>query len=190
MHEYDHWVNRRQYILFYGVCAALVSAVALSFFVDIDLGFVETVKQHVTSTIRSSSLLGLLYLSGIGGLFVFTFPMEALFVQSLASNGGGAALGVMLLGVTVSYAANYGIGWYLGGVIRPLIGTKSFFKWKARLNQYGSWIVVVVNIIPMVSQSFTAVLGVFHYDRRRMALYTFIGQFIKFGGIVLVTKLI
>ena len=190
IYEYDHWTNRRQRILFYGIAAVILGALAVYMLTDIDLGFLGYAASHVSATVSSASLLGIFYLSSIGGLFVFTFPMEAVFFQGLAVNNSLVVLAVMLVGVAVSYAVNYFVGWYLGSVIRPLIGTKSFFSWKARLNQYGSWIVIVVNIIPMISQSFTAILGVFHYDVKRTALYTAIGQVIKFGGIVVVAELI
>lgn len=190
MREYDAGRNRRQYYVFYGVAVVLAVLVGGTWLFDVDLGVVSSAASHVSTTVQSASLLGVFYLTAIGGFFVFTFPLEALYISGLTKNDPLAVFVVALLGVALSYTVNYYTGRYLSTVVRPVIGTKSFYAWKSRLGRYGSWIIVVVNVLPMVSQAFTAVLGVFRYDARRTALYTMTGQVLKFGGLAVITQVI
>jgi membrane protein YqaA with SNARE-associated domain len=186
--QYDRSFNERLYYSFYFIAACTVLLVVLVSVVDVDFGVFSDFAGHVSSQVSEGSALGLFYLGGIGGYFIFTFPLEAGFIRGAVSLPSWLALGIMLAGVGVSYTLNYVTGRYLGHFIRPILGTKSYYKWKSRLGKWGAYVIVVANLIPMISQSFTAVLGVFKYDSRRTALYTGIGQVVKFGVLVVIAQ--
>jgi membrane protein DedA with SNARE-associated domain len=186
--QYDRSFNERLYYSFYAIATIGVSLIVLVSFVDVDFGVFSDFAGHVSSQVSSGSALGLFYLGGIGGYFIFTFPLEAGFIRGALSLPSWLAMAIMLAGIGVSYTLNYLTGRYLGHFIRPILGTKSYYKWKSRLGKWGAYVIIVTNLIPMISQSFTAVLGVFKYDWRRTALYTGIGQVVKFGVLLIIAQ--
>lgn len=188
MFEYDRHFNKRLYYSFYAIAVTVAVLVGATTTFDVDFGVLSDVGVHVSSEVGSSSPLGLFYLSAIGGYFVFTFPLEAGFVAGVLKMPGWMAFLIMLSGIGVSYTLNYYSGRYLGHFIRPVLGKKSFYRWKSRLGRWGQYIIVIVNLIPVVSQAFTAVLGVFRYDWRRTLVYTSIGQVAKFGVLVWIAQ--
>jgi membrane protein YqaA with SNARE-associated domain len=145
--------------------------------------------EHVMTEMYTASLLGTLYLGAIAGLFIFTVPLEALFIQGVLNNGYPAYIAI-LIGVGVSYTINYFAGRYLSNLVQPVIGPKKFYRVKARLNSFGPWFIFIMNLVPMISQSFTAVLGVLKYNPARLAVYTALGQVVKYAVVLVIAQTI
>lgn len=139
----------------------------------------QNAVSYVSYHIDNKTSYAAFYTGLIGGLFFLTVPLEAIFVGLVGESVVGSVLGI-ILGITISYAFNYGIGYSLSKLTRRLVGPQKFFWLKTLLNKYGAPLILVLNLIPMVGQSFTALLGVIKYNKTRLALYTLVAQFIKY----------
>lgn len=182
--EYNYFRDRNLYRI--AVLTSLVVSAIIFFLI---------LTPYGTSLYESSGLSGLVsyflyhienqtmyaafYTGLIGGLFFLTVPLEAIFLGLVGESVIGSILGI-ILGITLSYIVNYSVGFSLSGVTRRLVGPQKFFSLKAALNKYGAILILLFNLIPMVGQSFTALLGVIKYNKTRLALYTLTAQFIKY----------
>lgn len=181
--------NRRMKIAF-GVAvifsAILIASSILSYFLvlnKIDSRAVEifqSVTGHVMSHISSSTILGIIYISLIGGLFFIFMPMEVFIARFItAGNPFFVVLLLYLGGVFISYNVNYFIGLKLSRLSKKLISPRKFYSIKGKLNRYGSWAIFVFNVPPLPSQILAAVLGVFRYNKTKFYVFFMAGQLVK-----------
>ncbi|MBW2996551.1 VTT domain-containing protein [Candidatus Woesearchaeota archaeon] len=142
---------------------------------------------HFTKHIAGASLLGALYTTMIGGLFFLSVPIELLFIKFF--NSGKPVMIILLfyfIGLFISYSINYFIGLKLSGVSKKLISPKKFYKLKGILNKYGALAVFVFNAVPLPSQIFAAILGVFRYNKTRFYVFFLLGQLTKYIGMIII----
>ncbi|MEE9525869.1 MAG: VTT domain-containing protein [Candidatus Woesearchaeota archaeon] len=143
--------------------------------------------SHFTKHISGASLLGALYSTMIGGLFFLSIPLELLFIKFF--NSGRPIMIILLfyfIGLFISYSINYFIGLKLSGVSKKLISPKKFYKLKGILNRHGAWAIFVFNAIPLPSQLFAAILGVFRYNKTRFYVFFLLGQLTKYVGLIII----
>ena len=146
---------------------------------------IDSIVSHFTTNIQQKTALASFYTGLIGGLFFLTIPLEGIFLGLVGESIIQPIVGI-IAGISISYTINYIIGFNVGALTKRLVGPQKFYWLKANLNTYGSGLIIVCNIIPMVGQSFTALLGVVKYNKTRLALYTLIAQVVKYGGLVLI----
>lgn len=147
----------------------------LAFFV-----YFNRITSHVISNISSSTYLGMLYTSFVGGLFFIFMPLEILFLNSLrAGNPFFTILILYLLGITTAYSINYLIGSKLSELSRKIISPKKFYSMKGKLNKYGAWAIFMFNVLPLPSQPLAVILGVFRYNLTRFYVFFLAGQIVK-----------
>jgi len=146
--------------------------------------FLREVVGHITSHIAGGSLLGVLYSSMIGGLFFIFFTFEVLFARFASLDQPFLlVMGIYLLGLAISFTANYYIGMKLSTVSKKIITPKKFYKLKGLLNKYGGITIFVFNATPLPSQILATLLGVFKYNKIRFYVYFLIGQTVKCSAI-------
>lgn len=145
--------------------------------------FVHTEMSLFSPT--SISLIGLFFVMFFGGLFFLMIPVEISFFGALTNFSPVTVLIVTALGAGLSYTLDYFIGRRFSGISRKVISLKKFYKTKSVVNRYGGWAVLFFNIIGIGSQQTTFILGVFRYNRVRLAFLTATGQLIKYSVIIL-----
>lgn len=147
---------------------------------------VNNVVGHITAHISSSSILGILYTSLIGGLFFIFLPMEVLFAKFMGSGYPMITIFVVYLGgLTVSYTLNYFIGSNLANLSKKIITPRKFYAVKGKINQYGGATIFIFNALPFPSQILAVILGVFKYNKTRFYVYFLLGQIVKCSAIAL-----
>ncbi len=156
------------------------------FFKDMALfNFFEGIISSIYNEITSSSLLGVVYASFVGGLFFVFLPLEVLFGVFIRNNNPWAVFFIFLFGLCVSYGADYFIGLKFGKFVKHLIGAEKFYETKGILNKYGKFAIFFFNVLPLPSQQLAAILGVFKYNKARFYTFFLIGQVTKLLVIML-----
>ena len=189
--EYDVFKDKKMYTLCVSI-SVLLSAL-IFFLIFTEYGSIlynesglSTLVSYFMYHIENKTIYASFYLGLIGGLFFLTFPLEAVFIGLVGESIIGSITGI-ILGIAVSYTINYAIGYSLSSITRRLVGPQKFFKLKTSLNKYGAVLILILNIIPMVGQSLTALLGVIRYNKTRLITYTLIAQLIKYPLLTLFT---
>jgi len=156
----------------------------LAFFQDT---FVSHLVGFVKDHIAQFDIMGAFFIALFGGLFFIFLPMELYFINSLNHNSGWTLLLVYVIGMLVSYSADYLIGKNLSNLSRKLISPKKFYRIKSYLNRYGKIAIFGASAIPMLpSQQITFILGVFRYNKTRLLALTVAGQLVKYVVLILI----
>ena len=166
--------------------ALVIASFILSYFLVLNkidsraVQIFQSVTGHVMSHISSSTTLGIIYISLIGGLFFIFMPMEVFIARFItAGNPFIVVLVLYLGGVFVSYSIDYFIGLKLSRLSKKLISPRKFYSIKGKLNRYGSWAIFVFNVLPLPSQILSAILGVFRYNKTKFYVFFMSGQLVK-----------
>jgi len=171
------------------VIGVLFSAYYFFFLKTSDILFVRILNSifgHVSSNIKSFTLLGGFYSTLFGGLFFIPVPIEAIYVGFLKAGQNVFFITLMFLtGLVIAYWVNYHIGFWLSGMSKKLIGVKTFYKTKIVFNKYGPFGIFVFNALPLPSQPLCAILGVFNYNRKKFWFYTMLGQVMKYLAMIM-----
>lgn len=146
--------------------------------------WIPILLHHIKTQVFSYSALGLFYVCLFGGLFFLFIPVEAFYIAALKT-GKLSPLHIilMIIGILASYSLNYIIGLRFSGISKKFVSPKKFYKTKIIVNKFGKFAILFLNIIALGSQQLTFVLGVFHYNKTRILVFTVIGQLIKFAFI-------
>lgn len=127
--------------------------------------------------IKNHSSLGLFITSFFGGLFFFVFPLEIYFYSILKINSNFITSVIpYFLGLLLAQMLNYWIGLRMSNVTKIFIPPKKFYKLKGYLNRWGIWMIIIVNLVPLPSPVFSAVLGSFRYNFKRFILFMALGS--------------
>jgi len=148
--------------------------------------FIASFLSHAGSNIASFNLLGAFYIALFGGLFFIFVPMEAYFINALRYNNPFLLFLVFIFGILVSYSADYLIGINISKFAKKTVSPKKFYRIKSLLNRFGRIGIFAASAIPLLpSQQVSFILGVFRYNRTRFFVLTFLGQIVKYLGIIL-----
>ncbi len=141
---------------------------------------------HIKFHLFHKTLLGVFYASVFGGLFFLPTPLEIIFLGFLKSGiSPGLLIFIYLIGLLISYTANYFIGRAFTETSKKLISYRRFYKIKGFINKFGALGIFIFNVLPLPSQPLAAILGVFKYNKTRFYVYTILGQSIKYFAIIL-----
>ena len=105
---------------------------------------------------------------------------ELFFYQGLESNPLALVLIIFMAGIWISYSINYFIGSRLTELAKKVIKLKRFYKIKAFVNRHGVVAVYILNVLPVVSQPTSMLLGVFKYNKLRFYIFMSLGQMTKY----------
>lgn len=121
-----------------------------------------------------------------GYLFFLLMPVEALVPVYQADGHAGAML--ILVAVSTALAAqaiDYSIGRAVRDpVIYDLIGEKRYERFKATIEKWGGWAILLCNLLPLSSPNMLLVAGMTRYSARRAFLYSTVGLTVKYFAVV------
>lgn len=148
------------------------------------LDFFTNIISNIYTEIKAGTMLGAIYTTLFGGLFIVFLPLEVLFITFLNKNNPYTLVLVFMIFLSISYMTNYFVGLNFAKVVKSLIGAKQFYKTKGIINRYGKVAIFLINLTPqMPSQQLSAVLGVFKYNKARFYALFFLANLIKFSVI-------
>lgn len=172
--------------LILGATAAAVLVIYLYLNKEIlAFGVLRDITAHVLFHVQNSTVLGVLYSTSIGGLFFLSIPLELLFIRFLGSYTPLAVILLYMIGLAISFTANYIIGARFSNLSKRLITPKRFYKTKGLINRHGALAVYILNVLPFTSQPLSALLGVFRYNQTRFYVFFTLGQLTKYTLIAL-----
>ena len=143
--------------------------------------------KYFSSHIMGATLLGAFYTTAIGGFFLFTIPLEVLFVKFLRA--GRPVLFIFILyflGLIISFTLNYLVGLKLASLSKKLVSPKKFYKIKGALNRWGALTIFLFNAAPLPAQPLAVILGVFRYNKTRFYVFFLLGQLVKYTVISII----
>lgn len=143
-------------------------------------------QEAIKSEINNLSPAGLFYSGFFGGLFFLPIPQEAFFYYGL-SQGSPPVTSALLVnaGFLLAQIINYFIGLKLGSLLLQFISKRKVYKYRRKLNKYGSATILVFNIFPLPASPLTFALGLSKYNIYRLFFYIIIGTAIKYSLMIL-----
>lgn len=142
--------------------------------------WIYSIISHVQLNITQMTALGSLYTAFFGGLFFVFLPLEVIFVSFLSKMNPVLLVIIFVGSLMTAFYINYLVGSHFGEIAKKVITPKKFYALKGRLNRHGVLAIFLFNVLPLPSPPFMAILGVFRYNLKKMYLYAFLGQTIKF----------
>ena len=135
---------------------------------------------------RSPGITSFALIHFAGYLFFLLMPVEALLPIYQADGHAGAML--ILIAVSTALAAqaiDYGVGRAVSDpVIHDLIGEKRYERFKATIEKWGGWAILLFNLMPLSSPNMLLVAGMTRYSARRAFLYSAVGLTAKYAVVV------
>ena len=127
----------------------------------------------------------LFYIGLFGGLFFIPGPLEVAFYVGLTQ---GNSMLFSFLTIIFSYylsqIVNYFIGFRLSNIVLNLISKKRVYQARRYVNEYGSYAIFFLNIIPGPAQLLTFALGITKYNFTRLSILTILGNLIRYAVII------
>ncbi len=155
--------------------AALIGAVVTIVLISTTLG------REVYAG-RTPGIMSFVTIHFAGYLFFIIMPVEALIPIYQAEGHAGSIL--VLLAVATALAAqfiDYGIGRLLSeSVIDTVIGEARYQRFRGRIERWGGWAILLVNLLPLSSPNMLLVAGMVRYSPRRALLISFVGLTAKY----------
>ena len=137
---------------------------------------------------RSPGLTSFALVHFAGYLFFLLMPVEALIPIYQAEGHPGTTLILMAVATALTaQAIDYAIGRSVSDpVIHNLIGEKRYARFKAKIEKWGGWAILLFNLFPLSSPNMLLVAGVMRYSARRAFLNSLVGLTVKYALIVYV----
>jgi membrane protein YqaA with SNARE-associated domain len=162
------------------VIGVLLTAVIAIFLVSATLG--RAIYEGQSPSLTSFALIHF-----AGYLFFLLMPVEALV--PIYQGEGHAGMTLVFLAVTTAIAAqviDYSIGRSIKeSSIHEVIGEKRYMRFKATIEKWGGWAILLFNLMPLSSPNMLLVAGITRYSARRAFLYSVIGLTGKYMAIAL-----
>lgn len=137
---------------------------------------------------RSPGLTSFGVIHFAGYLFFLLMPVEALVPFYQAEGHAGTTL--ILIAVSTALAAqaiDYGIGRALSDrVTEDLIGEERATRFRALIDKWGGWAILLFNLMPLSSPNMLLVAGISQYSARKAFLFSALGLTGKYVAIVYV----
>lgn len=187
-------INKKRKFMFYTILFSILIIIGIIYYIlylrNSNFFLVRWINffvLHIAQQMKDLTVLGSFYTTLFGGLFFVPTPIEVLYIAFLTKGGINPVvlISLFITGMIISFSINYLIGMKLSNLSKKIIGAKKFYKIKVTLNKHGMWAVFGFNVLPLPSQPFAALLGVFRYNRTKFYLMFISGQLIKFIAIAL-----
>ncbi len=167
------------------ILSTIIFGLSYYFFIrNIDFFLINTINfliDGVIFEIKDLSYLGIFYLVLFGGFFLVFMPLEVIFISLISSDKNPFfILFLYLVGLFISYNINYLVGYKLGNFSKKMITYKKFYSIKKMLNKHGALAIFFFNFLPLPSQPFSTILGVFKYNLIKFYGAFLGGQFLKY----------
>jgi membrane protein DedA with SNARE-associated domain len=161
------------------VIGILLTAVIAIFLVSVTLG--RAIYDGQSPTITSFALIHF-----AGYLFFLLMPVEALVpIYQNEGHAGSTLIVVAVVTAILAQTIDYGIGRSVSeGSIRDVLGPQRHARFKATIERWGGWAIVLFNLMPLSSPNMLLVAGMTRYSARRAFMYSALGLTGKYLAIV------
>jgi membrane protein YqaA with SNARE-associated domain len=161
------------------VIAVLLTAV-------VTIGLVSTTLGRAIYAGHTPGLGSFAAIHFAGYLFFLLMPVEALVPIYQAEGHPGATL--IMIALATAFAAqviDYSIGRAVSDrVIDDLIGEKRYERFKAKIEKWGGWAILLFNLLPLSSPNMLLVSGMIRYSPRKAFAFSLLGLTGKYLAIV------
>lgn len=144
-------------------------------------------SRYVPDLIHNITPLKLFIFCMLSTMIFFQIPAELAFYFGV--NEGNSMvffIFVAVAGSMVGHIISYLVGLKLSNQIRYLLSAKTFFSVRRKVNRWGGYAVLLLNVLPATpSDVLTVGLGTVRYDKKRLFSLIAIGNIIKFTVIAL-----
>ena len=158
------------------------------FMAVIAIGLISSTLGREIYAGRSPGLPSFGVIHFAGYLFFLLMPVEALVPFYQAEGHAGSTL--ILIAVSTALAAqaiDYGIGRALSDhVTEELIGEERSARFKALIDRWGGWAILLFNLMPLSSPNMLLVAGISEYSARKAFVLSTLGLTGKYVAIVYV----
>jgi membrane protein DedA with SNARE-associated domain len=154
--------------------------------VGVAIALVSTTLGREIYAGRTPGLVSFGLIHFAGYLFFLLMPVEALVPIYQAEGHVDAVLVTIAVSTAiVAQAIDYGIGRaFSDRVIDEVIGVDRFERFRARIERWGGWAILVFNLFPLSSPNMLLVAGIVRYSARKAFLFSLVGLTAKYVGIV------
>ena len=121
-------------------------------------------------------------ISTLSGMIIFPIPNEVVFYVGLRQ-GNPPLLSVLATvgGFVLGNIMTYLLGMKLSKQLVYLLSTRKIYELRRKVNTYGVYAVIVINLLPLPSDILTFGLGTIRYNFKRLFLFLTLANFVKFG---------
>ncbi|HLC61498.1 MAG TPA: VTT domain-containing protein [Candidatus Nanoarchaeia archaeon] len=144
-------------------------------------------SRYVPDLVHDITPLKLFIFCVLSTMIFFQIPAELAFYFGI--NEGNPMvffIFVAVAGSMVGHAISYLVGLKLSNQIRYLLSAKTFFSMRRKVNRWGAYAVLLLNVLPATpSDVLTVGLGTVRYDKKRLFSFIAIGNITKFTVIAL-----
>ncbi len=107
-------------------------------------------------------------------------PVELTFYVGLKQgNPVLLSMGAALLGFVIGSAITYIIGWKLSKQVAYLVSTKKIYEVRRKVNKYGVYAIILLNIVPAPSDILSFSLGITRYNVKRLFFFLILSVVVK-----------
>ncbi len=123
-----------------------------------------------------------------GYLFFLLMPVEALIpVYQAEGHAGWLLVGLAVGTALLAQAIDYGVGRVFSDrVIDGVIGEKRYESFRARIERWGGWAILLFNLFPLSSPNMLLVAGIVQYSARKAFAFSLLGLLGKYVAIIYV----
>jgi membrane protein YqaA with SNARE-associated domain len=161
------------------IIAVLITALIAILVVSSTLG-----REIYSGRSPSLTSFGLIHFAGY--LFFLLMPVEALVpIYQSEGHAGGLLILVAVLTGLAAQAIDYGIGRAVSeAAVHKLIGEERYVRFKAIIQRWGGWAIVLFNLFPLSSPNMLLVAGITRFSAPRSFLYSAVGLTAKYAALV------
>jgi len=144
-------------------------------------------SHYVPDLVHNITPIKLFIFCMLSTMIFFQIPAELAFYFSIKEGNSMAFfIFVAVFGSMVGHVVSYLVGLKLSKQIMYLLSAKTFFSVRRKVNRWGAYAVLLLNVLPATpSDVLTVGLGTVRYDKKRLFSLIAIGNLIKFTVIAL-----
>jgi len=146
-------------------------------------------SKYVPDLVHDITPLKLLYLSILGGMIFFPIPVELAFFFSITQgHSAPLCIAAAVTGFMVGNVVNYLVGLKMSRHVSYILSAKKFYALRRQVNRWGTYAIIIMNVLPAPSDVLTVGLGTIRYNRQRLFVLTLISTIIKFTVLALCAR--
>ena len=139
-------------------------------------------SRYTPDIVHNITPLKQFVVSILSGMIIFPIPNEVPFYVGLRQ-GNPPVLSVLatVAGFVLGNIITYFMGLKLSKQVVYLLSTKKIYELRRKVNKYGVYAVIVINLLPVPSDILTFGLGTIRYNFKRLFLFLTLANLVKFG---------
>lgn len=177
-------IEHKQILIFMGI----TFAISTTFFilrpwlmnVIMDSPTLSAIYQSINSQINQRSLIWLFITTFIGSIFIFSLPVELVFVYYIAT---GANIFLSIIAATAGTISARCLNFFIGSKFRHLTSNlkEKDENFRRKFNKTQTSLIFFGNFLPAFPvEHFAVFVGTTHYNFRKFLTYQVLGKTLKF----------